>query len=299
LAAARSPRMQQSSLLQAMDSLETDNSAPSSPTRSRGYSSDSDNDEARRQRSISSESDGVRRRKGPSRLQLPHAHVRDATPEETRRLRMGLGTNGSPLAVPSSPRERPGHRTSTPWVWTTTAMLAPATICWLFSMPHACAIFLAAGARMGPMRFLLSLLPEVRDVHDFEDRRYRVRQSVSLVSVCVAIYALIPDEHRMQQGWKQNLVTMETSMASGIAATYGYSVAGGVPGGLLAEYVVSYMGKKTVGEIAPIVGERIAKASVSLSLFAVMGMYMEWLAICAYAFAHQKEPRHAFKEHPH
>eukprot|EP00966_Prymnesium_polylepis_P119950 2771814-Prymnesium_polylepis.1 len=103
----------------------------------------------------------------------------------------------------------------------------------------------------------------------------------------------------MQQGWKQNLVTMETSMASGIAATYGYSVAGGVPGGLLAEYVVSYMGKKTVGEIAPIVGERIAKASVSLSLFAVMGMYMEWLAICGYAFAHQKEPRHAFKEHPH
>ena len=29
-------------------------------------------------------------------------------------------------------------------------------------------------------------------------------------------------------------------MASGIAATYGYSVAGGIPGGLLAEYVMSY-----------------------------------------------------------
>ena len=38
-----------------------------------------------------------------------------------------------------------------------------------------------------------------------------------------------------KQGWKMNLVTMETSMASGIAATYGYSVAGGVPGVLRCE----------------------------------------------------------------
>ena len=140
--------------------------------------------------------------------------------------------------VPSSPRERPGHRTSMP-VWTTGTMLVPAALCWLIGMPHASAIILAAAVRRGPLRFLLSLLPEIRDPADFEDRRYRVRQSVCLVSVCCAIYALIPDDARQQQGWKQNLVTMETSMASGIAATYGYSVAGGVPGGLLAEYVVS------------------------------------------------------------
>ena len=75
-----------------------------------------------------------------------------------------------------------------------------------------------------------------------------------------------------KQGWKQNLVTMETSMASGIAATYGYSVAGGIPGGLLAEYVMSYFGKHAVPEVAELIGMGPAKAIVSASLFAVMGM---------------------------
>ena len=75
-----------------------------------------------------------------------------------------------------------------------------------------------------------------------------------------------------------NLVTMETSMASGIAATYGYSVAGGVPGGLLAEYVMSRMGKATVAELSPILGARVAKAGVSFALFMVMGSFMEFAA---------------------
>lgn len=174
-------------------------------------------------------------------------------------------------------------------------MLLPALFCYLAKLPHACSILLAAGARIGPMRGLLRLLPEVEDPRDFENRRYRVRQSMNLVSVCCAIHSLIPEElTKQQQGWKVNLVTMETSMASGIAATYGYSVAGGVPGGLLAEYVVSYMGRKTVAELSPIFGATVAKAGVSLSLFAVLGAYMEWMAMCAYAFAHQKdkyEPR--------
>ena len=91
-------------------------------------------------------------------------------------------------------------------------------------------------------------------------------------------------------GWKMNLVTMETSMASGIAATYGYSVAGGVPGGLLAEYVTSTVGKAAVLELTPFVGARIARAGVSFVLFMVMGAYMEFLAQAAYAFAHQREP---------
>lgn len=152
------------------------------------------------------------------------------------------------------------------------------------------AIFAAAGFRLGPLRALLSLLPVVRDPSDFEDRRIRVLQSVSLVSLCCGIYSAIPDHARTQQGWKQNLVTMETSMASGIAATYGYSVAGGIPGGLLAEYVMSYMGKHAVPEVADLIGTTLAKAIVSASLFAVMGMYMEWLAICGYAYAHRMHP---------
>ena len=88
------------------------------------------------------------------------------------------------------------------------------------------------------------------------------------------------------------------SIEPGIAATYGYSVAGGVPGGLLAEYVVSYMGRKTVAEITPLLGSRASRGLVSLSLFYVMGMYMEWLAICGYAFAHRKpSAQERWKQH--
>ena len=199
---------------------------------------------------------------------------------------------GGPLApeAPTSPRETPGHRTRAPWRQLTLLMAFPALVCCATGMWHTAAIFVAAGFRLGPMRALLSLLPVVRDPSDYEDRRIRVLQSISLVSFCCGIYSAIPDHARTQQGWKQNLVTMETSMASGIAATYGYSVAGGIPGGLLAEYVMSYFGKHAVPEVAELIGMGPAKAIVSASLFAVMGMHMEWLAICGYAYAHRKKP---------
>merc|ERR1719152_694800 len=76
-------------------------------------------------------------------------------------------------------------------------------------------------------------------------------------------------------------------MASGIAATYGYSVAGGVPGGMIAEYVLSNAGRVAVSELAPFLGLATAKFVVGFSLFSVMGAYMEFFAICAYAFAHK------------
>jgi len=151
---------------------------------------------------------------------------------------------------------------------------------------------LAYAVRMGPLNLVLCLLPAVRSLADFENRRYRVRQSLWLVSICCSLYTLIPEEisEKQMQGWKMNLVTMETSMASGIAATYGYSVAGGVPGGLLAEFVMSHVGKAMVLELTPRLGERIAKVLVSFTLFMVMGSFMEFLAQTAYAFAHQSEP---------
>ena len=63
------------------------------------------------------------------------------------------------------------------------------------------------------------------------------RNAPSLRAIAtLQVYTLVPEERRSElEGWKSNLVTIETSMSSGIAATYGYSVAGGIPGGLLAE----------------------------------------------------------------
>lgn len=95
-----------------------------------------------------------------------------------------------------SSRERPGFITRTPWVFTVFALLLPAAVCWLAGLPYSCCIFLAAVVRIGPLRRLISLLPEVRNANDFEDRRYRVRQSIGMASICCGIYALIPDELR-------------------------------------------------------------------------------------------------------
>ena len=75
------------------------------------------------------------------------------------------------IPLPTSPRERPGHRTRTPWALAAIWMLLPACVCYACSLPHACSIFLACAARVGPMRQLLSQLPEIRDPQDFEDRR--------------------------------------------------------------------------------------------------------------------------------
>lgn len=86
-------------------------------------------------------------------------------------------------------------------------------------------------------------------------------------------------------------------MASGIAATYGYSVAGGIPGGLIAEYVMRNSGRMAVAELSPLIGEAASKAIVGFALFAVMGAYLELFAICAYAFAHQV-PREASQQSP-
>ena len=161
----------------------------------------------------------------------------------------------------------------------------------LVGLPNFCSVLLAVAFRFGPICSLMALLPEVHSEADFENRHYRVQQSLWLVSICCGIYTLIPEETARSGmiGWKMNLVTMETSMASGIAATYGYSVAGGVPGGLLAEFVMSSMGKATVAEISPFVGAGLAKMLTGFGLFMVLGTYMEFFAISAYAFAHQAD----------
>jgi len=175
--------------------------------------------------------------------------------------------------------------------WLHCGVITASTFCFYaaFGLPNFCTVILAGTARLGPVQFLLTFLPEVHSHSDFTNRSYRVNQSLWLVSICCSIYTLIPED-KLEAGlvgWKMNLVTMETSMASGIAATYGYSVAGGVPGGLLAEFVMSSLGKATVAEISPFVGVRLAKALTSFCLFMVMGSFMECAAIAAYAFAHR------------
>ena len=143
---------------------------------------------------------------------------------------------------------------------------------------------LAIACRTGPLNRALCALPEVHSKADFDNRSYRVWQSLWLVSICCALYTLIPeDKTEKLEGWKMNLVTMETSMSSGIAATYGYSVAGGVPGGLLAEYVMSSLGRATVLELAPYVGDTIARSGVSFVLFMTMGSFMDFCAQTACA----------------
>lgn len=160
----------------------------------------------------------------------------------------------------------------------------------LIGLSNLSVVLLAVVVRLGPMHFVLTLLPAVHSRADFDNRRYRVQQSLWLVSICCSVYTFIPEElaEAGLTGWKMNLVTMETSMASGIAATYGYSVAGGVPGGLLAEFVMSSLGKRTVAEISPYLGAQVGKASVSFVLFMVMGSYMEVCTATHYHIAHTR-----------
>ena len=239
------------------------------------------------------------------------------------------------VAEPLSGSSSGGYRICPPMSakrWLHCGVITASTFCFYaaFGLPNFCTVILAGTARLGPVQFLLTFLPEVHSHSDFTNRSYRVNQSLWLVSICCSIYTLIPED-KLEAGlvgWKMNLVTMETSMAcmhrtrlqhsyllrhttplhssqpftrhasdhplldppacaAGIAATYGYSVAGGVPGGLLAEFVMSSLGKATVAEISPFVGVRLAKALTSFCLFMVMGSFMECAAIAAYAFAHR------------
>ena len=48
------------------------------------------------------------------------------------------------------------------------------------------------------------------------------------------------------------------------------------------------MGRMTVIECRGVLGINAAKAITSFLIFGVLGLYMEFFAICAYAFAHQK-----------
>ena len=85
-------------------------------------------------------------------------------------------------------------------------------------------MLMAWGIRLGPLSLLLRLLPAIKNQDDFEDRRYRVRQAIGCFCVCSAIYTFIPADLKPgQEGWKLNLVTMETAMASTIASIYGYA----------------------------------------------------------------------------
>ncbi len=180
------------------------------------------------------------------------------------------------------------------------ALLATAGACWAAKLPHTAAVCVAVALRIGVMCTIIQRLPSIKSPPHFENCRFRVLQCVSLISVCAAIYSTLPTEVQKKsghEGYKHNLVTMESSMASCIASTYGYSVAGGIPGGLLGEYVMSWVGKKMVGELLPVVGgmagdgwlQALVRACVSFTLFTVMGAYMEWVVVLGYAFAQQDE----------
>ena len=179
-----------------------------------------------------------------------------------------------------------------PWKPVAALLGAAAFIHVCFGLKWTAVVLFLAAIRLGPLNMVLCMLPDIESRADFSNRHYRVTQSLWLVSICCALYTFIPEENQQAlQGWKMNLVTMETSMASGIAATYGYSVAGGVPGGLLAEYVMSSLGKSTVTELSPWIGATAARTSVSFALFMVMGAFMEFFAMVGYVYAHQREAR--------
>jgi len=59
----------------------------------------------------------------------------------------------------------------------------------------------------------------------------------------------------------------------------GYSVAGGIPGGLIAEYVMQNAGKVAVAELSPLLGPVASKTFVGFALFSVMGVFLEFCAI--------------------
>ena len=175
-----------------------------------------------------------------------------------------------------------------------------AAVCWAAKLPYTAAVCVAVALRIGVMCTIIHSLPSIKSPPHFENCRFRVLQCVSLISVCAAIYSTLPPAVQKKtghEGYKHNLVTMESSMASCIASTYGYSVAGGIPGGLLGEYVMSSVGKKMVVELLSLVAgtavdgwlQALVRACVSFTLFTVMGAYMEWVVVLGYAFAQQEE----------
>ena len=232
-------------------------------------------------------------------------------PRETqRRHRSPSPAPTAPMPIlvqqPSSPRlsrhlirdtehSEEGHRirtSPTPWWHAGVVLLVALLVHASFGCPAFCCVLLTLAFRLGPLNELLLKLPEVSSLQDFQNRQYRVNQSLWLVSLCSVIYSILPEEKKTAQmvGWKMNLVTMETSIASGIAATYGYSVAGGIPGGLVAEYVMSVLGKATVAELSPLVGPSFSKTAVPTGLIMLLGNVMHVCAISAYAFAHRRPP---------
>merc|ERR1712196_527752 len=123
-----------------------------------------------------------------------------------------LHRNGSYNSVNGSETEKENELARSaclPCHWhESTALLFASALFLPLGMPHFCSVLAAAGIGIGPLGLLLQLLPHVTSRTDFENRHYRVVQSVWLVSVCCAVYTLIPDEAKKQEGWKQNLVTM-------------------------------------------------------------------------------------------
>ena len=182
------------------------------------------------------------------------------------------------------------------------ALLGAAYGCWTIKLPYTASVFLAVSLRVGIMSTVLQSLPSIKSPPHFENCRFRVLQCVSLIAVCAAIYSTLPTAVQKKsghEGYKHNLVTMESSMASCIASTYGYSVAGGIPGGLLGEYVMSWVGKKMVAELLRYVGvaanddewlPALVRACVSFTLFTILGSYMEWVVVLGYAFAQRETP---------
>lgn len=179
-------------------------------------------------------------------------------------------------------------------------LLGAAGACWAAKLPHSAAVIFAVALRVGAMCTVIERLPMIKSPPHFENCRFRVLQCVGLISVCAAIYSTLPTAVQKKsghEGYKHNLVTMESSMASCIASTYGYSVAGGIPGGLLGEYVMSWVGKQLVAELLLLVGgttgdgwlQALVRACVSFTLFTVMGAYMEWVVVVGYAFAQRAD----------
>ena len=49
-------------------------------------------------------------------------------------------------------------------------------------------------------------------------------------------------------------------------------------------------GRSVVAELAPLIGRRTAKALSGFTMMFCFGQWGEWVAICAYAYAHQRRP---------
>ena len=115
-------------------------------------------------------------------------------------------------------------------------------------------------------------LPAILSWTDFENRRYRVMQSMWLVSGCVSIYTLLPEGEGdwAVQGWKLNLVTMETAWPVALQLAMGTAspaasrwtacrTCDGRPGG------------DGIAQLTPFLGPVMAKAITGFGLFYLMG----------------------------